>query len=217
MMSGWSPARLSLVTGHVIPSGEVLTEQERAAVAERDRMLAAIGDFPRFDGFSIACVAGIDAAEATRRLKAYVVPDDEVPNLDDWYDDPFDDDTELAMGVTDVPGGCVVMQPWFYHASTPVVMNRLSAGTVAYGMFANPKSGDQGTIDRDGRTIGWDLHPGGAPGPDDGTREVLLAHLYASNAVAYCCAYTGLRPQDNRAFTKPDRWLLLPDIDYWRA
>lgn len=144
MMSGWSPARLSLVTGDVIPSGEVLTEREQAAIADRDRMVAAIGDFPEYDGFSIACVGGINAAEATRRLKAYVVPDDEVPDLGDWYDDPFGDDTELAMGATDVPGGCVVIQPWYCNASSTDVMRRLSAGTVAYGMFANPKSGKPG-------------------------------------------------------------------------
>lgn len=217
MMSGWSPARLSLVTGNVIPSDEVLTEQEQVAIADRDRMIAALGDFPRYDGFSIACVGGIDAAEATRRLKAYVVPDDEVPDLDDWYDDPFDDDTELAMGVTDVPGGCVVIQPWYYNASSTEVMRRLSAGTVAYGMFANPKSGNQGNSHRDGEIVGWDLHPGGAPGEDDGTLEVLLAHLYEGEAVAFCCAYAGLRPADDKAFTEPDRWLLLPDIEFWRA
>lgn len=217
MMSGWSPARLSLVTGAVIASGEALTERERAVIADRDPMIAAIGDFPEYDGFSIACVGGIDAAEATRRLKAYVVPDEEVPDLDDWYDDPFGDDTELAMGVTDVPGGCVVVQPWYYNASSTEVMRRLSAGTVAYGMFANPKSGNQGKILRDGEIAGWDLHPGGAPREDDGTLGVLLAHLYDGEAVAFCCAYAGLRPVDNRAFTAPDRWLLLPDIEFWRS
>lgn len=216
MMSGWSPARLSLVTGNVIGSGVVLTEQEQALIADRDRMIAAIGDFPEFDGFSLACVAGIDAAEATRRLNAHVVPDDELPDLDDWYDEPFDDDTELAVGVTDVPGGCVVIQPWYFTASSADVMRRLSAGTVAYGMYANPKSGNQGNVHRDGETVGWDLHPGGAPGGDDDTLGVLLAQLYRGEAVAFCCAYAGLRPLDDRAFTRPDRWLLLPDVEFWR-
>jgi hypothetical protein len=218
MMSGWSPARLSLATPDVIPSGEVLTARERELVAARDRTVAAIGDYPEADGFSIACVGGIDAAEAVRRLKAYVVPDDQLPDdLDDWWEEPFGQDTELAMGVSDVPGGCVVVQPWYFNASTPVVMSRLSAGTVAYGMFANPKSGNQGNSHRDGQTIGWDLHPGGAPSERDDTVEVLLAHLYRSEAVAYCCAYAGLRPEDDKAFTEPDRWVLLPDLSFWRA
>lgn len=221
MMSGWSPARLSLATGSVIPSGEVLTEREQTAIADRDRMIAAIGDFPEYDGFSIACVGEIDAAEATRRLKAHVVPDDQVPDPGDWYGnafgDQFEDDTELAMAVTDVPGGCVVVQPWHYNASSEDVMRRLSAGTVAYGMFANPKSGNQGNIYRDGEIVDGDLNPGGAPAEDDGTFEVLLAHLYRGEAVAYCCAYAGLRPKNNKAFTEPDQWILLPGLSYLSA
>lgn len=46
---------------------------------------------------------------------------------------------------------------------------------------------------------------------------MLLAHLYDGEAVAYCCAYAGLRPENDKAFTEPDRWLLLPDIEFWRA
>jgi hypothetical protein len=96
-------------------------------------------------------------------------------------------------------------------------MALLSAGTVAYGMYANPKSGNQGRLHRDGGTIAWDLHPGGDPSANDSKSDVLLAHLYAHHAVAYCCAYVGLRPEDAKAFTDPDQWLLLPDRDYWRA
>jgi hypothetical protein len=217
MMSGWSPARLSLATPHVIASSEVLTAEEQAMVAERDRLIAALGGLPGSDGFSITCVAGVDAAEAARRLGAYVVPDGEVRGAYDRWEDPFGEDAELAVCVTGVPGGCVVMQPWYFTASTPVVMALLSAGTVAYGMYANPKSGNQGRIHRDGETVAWDLHPGGDPSANDSTPEVLLAHLYAHRAVAYCCAYVGLRPEDDKAFTDPDQWLLLPDRDYWRA
>lgn len=215
MMSGWSPARLSLATAHPLATDEVLTAEEQAAVAERDRLVAALGRFPDYDGFSIACVAGIDAATAADRLKAFVLPEGEGP-AEDWWDEPFGDDTELAVGLTEVPGGCVVMQPWYFNAATPVVANRLSAGTVVYGMYANPKSGNQGRIHRDGAVVDWDLHPGGGAAEVDSTFEVLLSHLYTGKAVAYCCAYAGLRPEDNRAFTEPDRWLLLPDRDYWR-
>ena len=217
MMSGWSPARLSLTTAHPLATDEVLTPEEQAVVEERDRLVAALAGFPEADGFSIACVAGIDAGEAARRLKAYVVPQDEVPDVTDWWEEPFEDDNELAIGVTDVPGGCVLLQPWYFNASTPVVANLLSPGTVVYSMYANPKSGNQGRIDRDGEVVGWDLHPGGSANEADSTAEVLLAHLYAYEAVAYCCAYVGLRPEDNRAFTEPNRWLLLPDRDYWHA
>ncbi|GGU44768.1 ankyrin repeat domain-containing protein [Lentzea flava] len=215
MMSGWSPARLSLATRHVIPSGEVLTEEEQLAVSEAGRLVHALKDFPFYDGYSLACVAGIDAEEATRRLNAVVVPAADVPDsvpAGDWWPDPFGEDTERALGVTTVPGGCILFQPWYFAVQRPEAMKPLSAGTVAYGMYANPKSGNQGNVHRDGRTIGWDLHPGGGPNERDSTAEVLLAYLYAHKAVAYCCAYAGLRPRDNRAFTEPDRWILLPDL-----
>ncbi|SER70479.1 hypothetical protein SAMN05216188_11482 [Lentzea xinjiangensis] len=215
MMSGWSPARLSLTTAHPIATGEVLTPRERAAVAERDRLVAALGRFPDVDGFSIACVRGVGSDEAVRRLDAEVVPDDEVPDLANPWDDPFGDDTEVVVGVTDVPGGCVVLQPWSYTASIPAITRALSAGTVTCGMYANPKSGNQGSIDRDGETVDRDLHPGGSPDSADSTADVLLKHLYVRHAVACCCAYAGLRPEDDRAFTSPARWVVLPDRVRW--
>ncbi|SDF33654.1 hypothetical protein SAMN05216553_101147 [Lentzea fradiae] len=215
MMSGWSPARLSLATDHPLPTTEVLTQQERAAIAERDRLVAALAGVPEFDGYSIACVAGIDADEAVRRLEAEVLPPGEVPAQLDWWEEPFADDTEVVVGVTDVPGGCVVVQPWSYAASLPVVTRPLSAGTVTYSMYANPKSGNQGSIDRDGAAVDRDLLPGGRSVEDDGTAGVFLAHLYVHEPIAYCCAYTGLRPENPRAFTGPDRWVLLPDRIRW--
>ncbi|MEV6237339.1 ankyrin repeat domain-containing protein [Lentzea sp. NPDC051838] len=215
MMSGWSPARLSRATRHVVPSGEVLTDEEETAVREAGRLVLALKEFPYYDGYSLACVAGIDAAEATRRLSAEVVPTAEVPPevpTGDWWPAPFGEDTERTLSVTDVPGGCVLFQPWYFAVQTPEVMMPLSEGTVAYGMYANPKSGNQGNVHRDGRTIGWDLHPGGGADDRDGTREVLLAYLYAHKAVAYCCAYAGLRPKNSKAFTEPDQWIRLPGL-----
>ncbi|EWM15293.1 hypothetical protein KUTG_05597 [Kutzneria sp. 744] len=37
----------------------------------------------------------------------------------------------------------------------------LSAGATCCGIYANPKSGSQDSILRDGEVVGWDLHPGG--------------------------------------------------------
>ncbi len=215
MMSGWSPARLSRATRHVIPSDEVLTEDEQLAIREAGRMTLTLQDLPYFEGYSIACVGEIDAEEAIRRLNATVVPAAEVPPeaVDGpWWPYPFGDDSERALGVTDVPGGCILVQPWYFAAQQSELMKPLSTGTVAYGMYANPKSGNQGNIHRDGRTIGWDLHPGGWAGERDGTMEVLMAYLYDGKAVAYCCAYAGLRPRNVKAFTEPDQWILLPGL-----
>jgi hypothetical protein len=216
MMHGWSPARLSLTTAHPLPTDEVLTPEERAAVEERDRLVAALGGFPDDDGFSLACVAGVDAETALRRLEADSVEVTQ-EQVQGWWEDPFGDDAEGTIGVTTVPGGCVLVQPWGFSASMPGVLDRLSAGTVAYGMYANPKSGNQGSVHHDGETVEWDLHPGGGVDEQETALDVLLAHLYLDEPVAFCCAYAGLRLADDRAFRRPDLWLRLPERDYWNA
>ncbi|GAB2871555.1 hypothetical protein GCM10027074_43930 [Streptomyces deserti] len=220
-IGGWSPGRLSLAGPtpdlFAIPEGERgLTEAERAAAEEGRRLVAALGDL-HYEGTGLACVTGIDAEEAIRRLEATPVGGKE---LDDLLDEPYayDSDDELwIIGVTSVPGGCVVTQPWGYAPQMPGVLTRLSVGTVCYGLYANPKSGNQGSIARDGVIEGWDLHPGGGPDADDSPEEVLASYLYRYNAVAYACAYAGLRPTDARAVVgPPDSWVRLPRRDHWK-
>ncbi|GAA0450139.1 hypothetical protein [Streptomyces olivaceiscleroticus] len=98
----------------------------------------------------------------------------------------------------------------------PGVVKRLSAGTVCYGLYANPKSGNQGSIVRDGEVAGWDLHPGGGPDVYDTSEEVLASYLYRYNGLAYAIAFAGLRPTDARAVVGPrDVWVELPQRDYW--
>lgn len=126
------------------------------------------------------------------------------------------DESLQIVGVTSVPGDCVVTQPWGYAPQMPGVLTRLSAGTLCYGLYANPKSGNQGSIARHGIIEGSDLHPGGAPGENDTSAQVLASYLYQHNAVAYACAFAGLRPTDRRAVTgPPDLWVDLPRRDYW--
>lgn len=92
----------------------------------------------------------------------------------------------------------------------------MSAGTVCYGLYANPKSGNQGSIVRNGTVEGSDLHPGGGPRENDTSEEVLASYLYQHSAVAYACAFAGLRPHDRRAVVgPPDAWVELPRRDYW--
>ncbi|RVU28184.1 ankyrin repeat domain-containing protein [Streptomyces antnestii] len=220
LYGGWSPGRLSLAgpTPDLFtrPAGERgLTEEEFATVREGRRLVAALGTF-HHDGTGLACVSGIDAQEAVRRLAATPAgPED----LDELLEDPYALDMDESLhivGVTTVPGGCVVTQPWGYAPQMPGVLTTLSAGTYAYGLYANPKSGNQGSIARDGHIEGSDLHPGGAPDRDDTPEEVLASYLYRYNAVAYACAYAGLRPTDARAVTgPPDVWVELPRRDYW--
>jgi hypothetical protein len=216
MMNGWSPGRLSLATPtpdlFTLPEGEAgLTAAETTAVTEARRLIVALGDLD-YDGLGLACVAGITAAEAVRRLEA--VPADDV-DIEEIMEDPWsdEDDNLTIVGVTDVPGGCVVSQPWGFAPSNPGVIKRLSVGTVCYGLFANPKSGNQGAVARDGVIEEWDTHPGGGSVSDDEpAEEILTAYLYHGEAVAYCYAGASLRPVDALSVTgQSDMWLRLPD------
>jgi hypothetical protein len=219
MMSGWSPGRLSLAGPmpglfFPFPPGHAgLTEAETAAVAEADRLIGVLGGIEE-DGFSLACVGGIGAAEAARRLAAEPAGAEEV---EESLEDPYDDEAMRYVSFTDVPGGCVLSQEHGYLVSAPVVMKALSAGTVAYGMFANPKSGNQGCVYRDGEAVGWDTVPGGGDASAaDTAEEILLKYLYFGHAVAYCFAGAGLSPADDTlASTDLDTYLRLPERDYW--
>ncbi|WP_328872194.1 ankyrin repeat domain-containing protein [Streptomyces sp. NBC_00287] len=217
---GWTPARLSLAGPEPdlfpLPEGAPgLTDSERAVADEGRRLISAVGEF-HYEGTGLACVAGIDAEEAIRRLSA-TPADSEF--MDELTEDMFSydlDETLRFVGVTTVPGGCVVTQPWGYGPQQPVVMRLLSEGTLAYGLYANAKSGNQGCVFRDGVGEGWDLHPGGGPYPEDSLEEVLFSYVYTHKAVAYCLAYAGLRPTDARAVVgPPDHWVELPERDYW--
>ncbi|GAA1395322.1 hypothetical protein GCM10009639_30340 [Kitasatospora putterlickiae] len=213
-LGGWSPGRLSLAGPapelFPAPAGEHLTEAERAAADEARRLLAALGRYVE-DGTGLACVAGVDADEAIRRLAAVPVPEEEIEEILEDVLDFEPEEIELIVGVTSVPGGCVVTQPWGYAPKTAEVLVPLSAGTVCYGLYANPKSGDQGGIARDGVVLAWDLHPGGGPYEGGTAEEVLTDYLYHFAPAAYACAFAGLRPTDDRAVTGPaDHWVRLP-------
>ncbi|MEU7101847.1 ankyrin repeat domain-containing protein [Streptomyces longwoodensis] len=222
VLADWSPGRLSLAGPtpglFELPEGEQgLSEAQSEAARDGRRRIAALADVGYYDGTGLACVAGIDAQEAVRRLAAGS-PDAGL--LAQLLDDPYDADTDDSLrivGVTTVPGGCVVTQPWGYGPQMPGVQALLSAGTVCYGMYANPKSGNQGSLVRDGVVEGWDLHPGGGPWTGMPPEEVLTAYIYGSHAIAECCARAGLFPADPRPFTgSPDLWVELPERDYWQ-
>ena len=219
MMAGWSPGRLSLAGPapdlFAVPAGEAGLSDEEIDSAATAARLAEIFDGLYIDGLGLACVAGISAAEAVRRLGAMPFAVTETGPVHE-SPLPYDDDGIEVVGATDVPGGCVITQPWGYAPQMYGVMALLSAGTVAYGLYANPKSGNQGCIFRDGSAEGSDLHPGGDPYPGATSREILVGYLTRGDAVAYCCAYAGLRLPDTRAVEgPPDVWLKLPRRDWW--
>ncbi|MEV0589446.1 ankyrin repeat domain-containing protein [Nonomuraea sp. NPDC050310] len=218
MMNGWSPGRLSLATPtpDLFPSPEFrngLSAEDVAAVATARHLITTLGQ-PLDDGFSLACVGGVTAAEVTRRLNAEPINEDELDLLEE---DLESEDALAVVGVTDVPGGCVIYQPWAYGASFPLLVRLVSAGTVCYGMYANPKSGNQGVVARDGTIEDSDTHPGGgSPYAQDSTQEILATYLYQGYAAPYCFAGAGLRPDDNASISENvDGWLRLPERDWW--
>ncbi|MEU1077263.1 MULTISPECIES: ankyrin repeat domain-containing protein [unclassified Streptomyces] len=220
LIGGWSPGRLSLAGPtpalFALPAGERgLSEAERTTAAEGARLVGALGTF-HYEGTGLACVAGIDAAEAVNRLQAIPADRNLVEELLEGRYAYDMDETRQIIGLTTVPGGCVVTQPWGYTPSTPGVLTRLSEATLCYGVFANPKSGNQGSIARNGAIEGRGLHPGGAPDQSSTAEEVLAAYLYQHHAVAYACAFAGLRLTDTRPVTGPcDLWAQLPRCDCW--
>ncbi|MEU7855835.1 ankyrin repeat domain-containing protein [Nonomuraea sp. NPDC049141] len=217
MMDGWSPGRLSLAGPtpdlFPVPSPEIgLSEAEAAAAAEAKRLIPALGDFYH-GGLSLACVADVSAAEATARLEAAPADDVDIDVLyEAWWNIP---DADSIVGITGVPGGCVITQPWGLTPSTPGVVKRVSRGTVCYSMYSNPKGGIFGHIARHGVVVAWEPDSAYMVPPDAVADKILAAHLYRNHPVAFCCAGANLRPADARPIIGPaDSWLRLPERDY---
>ncbi|MEU4836263.1 ankyrin repeat domain-containing protein [Streptosporangium sp. NPDC023615] len=220
MMAGWSPGRLSLASPtpglFPLPSSEIgLSEAEAAAVAEAGRLISALGDYDYdlYDGLGLACVAELSAAEATARLEA--VPADGV-DIDGLYEAWWNkSDADLIVGITDVPGGCVIIQPWGYTPSTRGLLERVSPGTACYSMYDNPKGGIFGHVARDGAVItAWEPHCAYTVPSDASAEEILAVYLYSDHSVAFCCAGAGLRLADAGPTIGSNRWLRLPERDW---
>ncbi|TDD87674.1 ankyrin repeat domain-containing protein [Actinomadura darangshiensis] len=206
MMNGWSPGRLSLAGPFEelfeVPDGQKLTEEEEA-LADSGADLAEVFSEIVYDGFSVACVAGLTAVEVLQRLSvSEVLVEDDAP----WHDLDICDDLDV-VGVTGVPGGCVITQPWGYRATRLVAP--VTAGTFGYGMYANPKSGNQGCIAEDGHEVARDLHPGFDPDSDSSGRDVLAAFASDGNALVHCLVYAGLHPESVDCLERPDAWVRL--------
>ncbi|MFI6071364.1 ankyrin repeat domain-containing protein [Actinoplanes sp. NPDC051343] len=213
LIGGWSPGRLALAGPHPTLFGAPdshLTTAEMTAIARARRRIAAVGD-PEVEGMSIACLAHVDSAEAAGRLRALPV---DIPNFVQWAEDPWsegmtDDEVLHTVGVTDVPGGCVVTQWAGFTAAAPGLLARLTPGSSAYAMSVDPRGGCQGIAFHHGHLVAADLSPGsGDAGQDDTGSEVLRAYLYYGHPVAYCCDAAGLSPEDQRPFIGPPTKLL---------
>jgi hypothetical protein len=223
LIAGWSPGRLALAGPEPAlfgppPPDARLTAAEQTEIARADDLIATAGDLATGE-VSIACLSRVDSAEATGRLRAVPI---EVPDPADWAVDPWsqgltEHEVEYTVGISDVPGGCIVTQWAGATACAPGVLSVLTRGTLGYALQATRHSGAQGVLFRNGRMIDNDLVPGGGRSlPDDPADEVLRAYLYYENPIPYACDVTALTPADPHPFTgPPDHFLRLPPIDLW--
>ena len=219
LIGGWSPGRLALAGPEPALFGAPdthLTAAEFAAITRARHLIGAVGD-PEADGMSIACLPHVDSAEAAGRLRALPIEVDDFTEwaLDPWAQGMTDHEVAHTVGVTDVPGGCVLTQWCGFTAATPAVLTLLTTGTSAYAMSIDPKNGTQGTTFHHGHPTAFDLRPGsGHCDPDATGPEVLRTYLYRNHPVPYCCDAARLTPESPQPFTGPPTKLLrLPPID----
>ncbi|MET9534241.1 ankyrin repeat domain-containing protein [Streptomyces sp. NPDC006649] len=224
----WSPGRLLLTTPLApfvagLPGAVELPAGEAAAVRAADALIAAFGEGPLWtEGLGVAFVRGLSEDEVIRRLGADPAQCPEA-DLDEAPFDPEDCDECLRhVGVTGVagdPGGCVITQEG-YMPGDAAVLEAISAGTCAYGLYFNPKGGTFGTLARDGEIVVSE-ETGLCPDASDppaywNFRFWQNEHTfpYGANSLAYACAAAGLRISDGREAADPStprRWVALPE------
>ncbi|WP_212765033.1 ankyrin repeat domain-containing protein [Streptomyces sp. I05A-00742] len=227
LVGHWSPGRLAFLTPLApmfedLPGAEPLTPEERAAHKDADRLTAVFAD-AETDGLGVAFVAGIDEDEVIRRLggdPADFPPLDLAREPGPYGTGPaaFDpDDYEASLrylGVRNVPGGCVLTQPMGYLPSDSAILEPVSAGTAAYGLYFNPNGGTFGTFARDGRTVVQE-EIGMTPAADDPPEHWFYRFWQVgehgtidAGCLAYACHRTGLRLEDADAVDgPPSRWI----------
>ncbi|MER6049860.1 ankyrin repeat domain-containing protein [Streptomyces sp. NPDC001793] len=236
-LGGRSPGRLALTTALAplfagLPGAVPPTPEERAAQQDADARVAVFHG-AHTDGISVAFVPGIDEAEAVRRLgrdpDGCPAPDpgsdfdsEADPASSGAHDgDPYDGAgaDHRRIGVTGVPGGCVLVQPFSYLLSTRPVLDALSPGTAAYGVSFHPAGGTFGTLSRDGRTELTE-EIGLPPFGDEPEGHWLYRFwswsrprdAHGASELAYASAAAGLRVADARPVTgPPGRWVEIPD------
>ncbi|MEW1655183.1 ankyrin repeat domain-containing protein [Streptomyces sp. NPDC093707] len=229
-IGGRSPGRLALTTPLAplfagLPGAVEPTPEERAAQRDADERTAIFRGV-RTGGMSVAFVAGIGEEEAVRRLGRdpgdcpvfAPGPGADPSDPASWGLDPYGAEAHRRVGVTGVPGGCVLVQWSSYVLSTDPPLAALSPGTTAYGLFVNPMGGTFGTLARDGRIeLSEEI---GLP-PSDEVPEAHWTHrfwswalpddLYDAAALAYASAAAGVRVTDPEAVTGPPRrWVEIP-------
>ncbi|MGW6061844.1 ankyrin repeat domain-containing protein [Streptomyces sp. NPDC055189] len=223
----WSPGRLLLTTSLAplvaeLPGAVELPAEEATAFREADALIAAFGERELWtEGLGICFVRGLSEQEVIRRLGA----DPALCPTADLEHAPFDlTDHEGCLrhvGVSSVPGapgGCVITQEG-YMPSDNAVLEAISAGTAAYGIYFNPKGGTFGTLARNGEVVAHE-EIGLSPTESDPPAywhfrfwQRQHGFPYGADTLAYAGAAAGLRISDAGAAVDrraPRRWVELP-------
>lgn len=223
----WSPGRLLLTTPLArlvaeLPGAAPLSAEEAVAFREADALIAAVGERELWtEGLGLCFVQGLSEEEVILRLGADPA---QCPTADLEHA-PFDltdyDASLRHVGVLVVPGapgGCVITQEG-YLPSDDTVLQAISAGTAAYGLYFNPKGGTFGTLARNGEVV---AHEEIGLWPDESVppaywhfRFWQQQHMfpYGANTLAYAGGAAGLRISDAQAVMDrraPRRWVELP-------
>ncbi|WP_328912014.1 MULTISPECIES: ankyrin repeat domain-containing protein [unclassified Streptomyces] len=223
----WSPGRLLLTTSLAplvrgLPGAVELPPEEVAAQRSADALIAAFGDESLWtQGLGICFVRDLSEDELIRRIGADPA---RCPSADPEHA-PFDqadfDESLRHVGVRSVegaPGGCVITQDG-YMPSDNALMQAISAGTTAYGVYFNAKGGTFGTLARDGEIVAYE-EIGLPPQESDPAAHWTFRFWqgkrtfpYGAEIFAYACAAAGLRIADGRDAVDPGiprRWVALP-------
>ncbi|MFF7497937.1 ankyrin repeat domain-containing protein [Streptomyces lavendulae] len=229
-VAGRSPGSLALTT-ELAPlfadlPGAVHPDPARVAAQRAADEQARVFRGVHTEGLAVAFVAGVDEEEVIRRLGA---DPDRVPVLDldaepgpygtgpDGFD-PYGPRARWFLGVSGVPGGCVLTHPSGYLASSPAVLAAVSPGGRAYGVYFNPKGGTFGHLSVDGGAVHHEeigLHAG------EDSPEGFWLHrfwqwgpygdMYGTGSLAYACDRAHLRITDpGPVLGPPRRWVELP-------
>ncbi|MFE4171666.1 ankyrin repeat domain-containing protein [Streptomyces sp. NPDC056909] len=219
----WSPGRLLLTTPLAplvadLPGAVELPAEDVAAFRSADTLIAAFGDEGLWtEGLGVAFVRGLTEDELIRRLGA----DPARCPRTDLEHAPFDEaDYEESLrhvGVTSVPGGCVITQEG-YLPSDGAVLRAVSTATTAYGVYFNPKGGTFSGLARDGEVVTFEEIGLSARESDPSAYwhfrfwQIRPGFPYGANIFAYACAAAGLSVEDGREAVNPRtprRWVAL--------
>ncbi|MFB9630725.1 DUF6461 domain-containing protein [Nonomuraea helvata] len=239
VMCGWSAGRLALAGPHAslfacLPGVVPLEEEHRAAIQRARERKTLLDNTAHLGGewavgMGLALVAGISADEAIRRLgadPARFAP--HPPRPAPWLPEDEDDEDEVDLytaglqyvAVTEIAGGCALVQPEGFAVTLNETVNPLSAGTHCVAVYFNAKSGTQSSYVIDGEEVDRDPVSSDAR-PGENPARTLNRFLYSwaqsrqdpiAAEIGYAFTLLGLDPGDGSCVKGPwSRWVQVPE------